>query len=141
MSGSSIISAVLQHRAQIHFSFQQLSDIAPGSPIVLAVLRNCVRISFLFNGFLASCPDPLSSQQLSDIAFRSHFLSNGSPALCSDPLSFWWLSGIMSGSPIFSMVLWLCVQIPYLFDHTPASCPPYHFGGSPTLCLDPLSFL
>ena len=53
---------------------------------------------------------------------------SGYPPSCPNPLSFGWLSSIVFGSPIFSVALWHCVQIPY------------HFGGSPTSCLNPLYF-
>ena len=142
MSGSPIISAVLQHRARIpyHFSdspalcpdrlsFQRLFGIVPESP-------------FIFSDYPALCPDPLSFQWLSSIAPESPFLFSGSRASCPDPF-------------FFSVAFRHGVQILYHFNCSPAmpSNPlffstilrhrvriPYRFDGSPASCSDPFSF-
>lgn len=83
--------------------------------------------SFFFYCFPTSCSDPFSFRWLSDIEL--------------DPLSFWQLFDIMSGSLLFLTAP--CIVLKSLFFFTAFRLHaqiPYHFNGSPTSCLDPLSF-
>ena len=153
MYGSPIFLAAIRHRIKIpyHFfgssascldplSFQRLSGTVFGSPtflqffgimfespILLATLRHHVWILIILAAFQ------------NHVWIPYHFGS--SLASCPDPLSFRKLSGIVFGSPIFSMALWHCVGSPIILTvlrhHV---LIPYLFGGSPTSCRDPLSF-
>ena len=93
------------------FSFQWLSGIVPGSLLISTNLRHRARIPYHFNG---------------------------SPASCSDPFSFRQLFDIVLGSPIILAALRYCVQILFSFSWLSSIVleSPFHFGGSPTSCLD-----